>query len=53
MNKRKLTLDETFTLAFENHKKNISLINWNNFELNNQDIFANMYQFWVKKAQKV
>ena len=101
MNKKKLTLIETFTLAFENHKKNnlkkaenlykkvlkmnpnhfesilylgtllgqtnklalakpfpndeknISLDNWNKFELNNQDVFANMYQFWVRKAQKI
>ena len=42
-----------YSKYFPNDKKNISLVNWNNFELNNQDIFANMYQFWVKKAQKV
>ena len=29
--------------------KNTSLENWNNFEINNPDIFKQMYQFWVKK----
>ena len=32
--------------------KNTSLENWNNFEINNQDIFIEMYQFWVKKNEK-
>ena len=29
--------------------KNTSLENWNDFEINNNDIFREMYQFWVKK----
>ena len=29
--------------------KNTSLENWNDFEINNQDIFREMYQFWVRK----
>ena len=42
-----------FSKSFPNDEKNISLDNWNKFELNNQDVFANMYQFWVRKAQKI
>ena len=34
-----------FSKSFPNDEKNISLDNWNKFELNNQDVFANMYQF--------
>ena len=40
-----------FSKAFPNDRKNISFENWNNFELNNQDAFADMYQFWVRKVQ--
>ncbi len=29
--------------------KNTSLENWNDFEINNKDIFREMYQFWVRK----
>tara|TARA_B100000902_G_C27031025_1_gene774502 strand:+ start:162 stop:275 length:114 start_codon:yes stop_codon:yes gene_type:complete len=36
-----------------NDKKNISLDNWNKYELNNPDTFANMYQFWVRKKQEI
>ena len=42
-----------FSKSFPNDEKNISFDNWNKFELSNQDIFANMYQFWVRKMQKV
>jgi hypothetical protein len=34
-------------------KKNISLDNWNQFEISNPDTFSNMYQFWVRKLQKI
>ena len=34
-------------------KKNISLVNWNQFEINNPDTFFDMYQFWLRKIQKV
>ena len=42
-----------FSKSFPNDKKNISFDNWNKFELNNQDAFADMYQFWVRKGQKI
>ena len=32
-------------------KKNISLDNWNQFEISNPDTFASMYQFWVRKIK--
>ena len=35
---------------FPDDKKNLSLDNWNNFEINNPDAFKGMYQFWVKKT---
>ena len=34
---------------FPNDLKCTSLENWHNFEINNPDIFKQMYQFWVKK----
>ena len=42
-----------FSKFYPEDKKNISLDNWNKFELNNQDAFSNMYQFWVRKVQKI
>ena len=42
-----------FAKFFPNDKKNISLDNWNQFEISNPDTFANMYQFWVRKMQKI
>ena len=42
-----------FSKFFLNDKKNISLVNWNQFEINNPDTFFNMYQFWVRKIQKI
>ena len=42
-----------FSKSYPEDKKNISLDNWNKFELNNQDVFSNMYQFWVRKVQKI
>ena len=33
---------------FPNDLKCTSLENWHNFEINNPDIFKQMYQFWVK-----
>ncbi len=38
-----------YTKNFPNDLKCISLENWHNFEINNPDIFKQMYQFWVKK----
>ena len=40
-----------FSKFFPNDKKNISLDNWNKFEINNPDTFSNMYQFWVRKIK--
>ena len=37
-----------YTKHFPNDLKCISLENWHNFEINNPDIFKQMYQFWVK-----
>ena len=34
---------------FPNDLKCTSLENWHNFEINNPDMFKQMYQFWVKK----
>ena len=34
---------------FPEDKNNISLDNWHQFEINNPDTFAGMYQFWVRK----
>ena len=42
-----------FSKFFLNDKKNISLDNWNQFEISNPDTFSNMYQFWVRKIQKI
>ncbi len=42
-----------FSKFFPNDKKNISLDNWNQFEISNPDTFSNMYQFWVRKLQKI
>ena len=42
-----------FSKFFPNDKKNISLDNWNQFEISNPDTFSNMYQFWVRKIQKI
>ncbi len=39
-----------FSKSFPNDKQNISLDNWNQFEISNPDVFSNMYQFWVRKV---
>ena len=38
-----------YSKLFPYDKNNISLDNWHQFEINNPDIFAGMYQFWVRK----
>ena len=35
--------------SFPDDKKNLSLDNWNKFEINNPTAFYGMYQFWVRK----
>ena len=42
-----------FSEFFPNDKKNISLGNWNQFEISHPDTFAGLYQFWVRKIQKI
>ena len=42
-------IKKKFLQFFPNDKKNISLDNWNQFEINNPSSFVGMYQFWVKK----
>ena len=41
-----------FSKIFPNDKKNISLDNWNQFEINNPDAFSDMYQILGKKDKK-
>ncbi len=48
-----LLMKTKFSKFFPNDKKNISLDNWNQFEISNPDTFSNMYQFWVRKIQKI
>ena len=48
-----LLIKTKFSKFFPNDKKNISLDNWNQFEISNPDTFSNMYQFWVRKIQKI
>jgi len=38
-----------FSESFPKDKKNTSLDNWHQFEINNPDTFIGMYQFWVRK----
>jgi len=42
-------LKKEFSRSFPNDEKNISLENWNKFEVSNPNIFGQMYQFWVRK----
>ena len=42
-------IKHNYSKFFKNDLKNINLENWNKFEINNPNIFASMYQFWVKK----
>ena len=38
-----------YSQSFPDDKKNLSLDNWNQFEINNPTAFYGMYQFWVRK----
>ena len=40
---------QKFSRTFPDDKKNISLDNWHQFELNNPYTFFGMYTFWVRK----
>ena len=45
------SIKDKFSTLFHNDKKNISLDNWNKFEMGNKDSFSNMYQFWMRKMK--
>jgi len=45
-------IKKKFSNFFPNDKKNISLDNWNKFEIDNPDAFIGMYKFWVRKIEK-
>ena len=47
----KIKIKKEYSKIYPEDLKNTSLENWNNFEINNQDIFRQMYQFWVKKNE--
>ena len=42
-------IKKKFSESFPEDKNNVSLDNWHQFEINNPDTFAGMYQFWVRK----
>ena len=42
-------IEKTFKEMFPQINSEYSLDNWNQFELKHQEIFINMYQFWVQK----
>jgi len=44
-----LIVKKKFSESFPDDKKNTSLENWHQFEINNPDTFTRMYQFWVRK----
>ena len=46
-----LLLKNKFLKLFPNDKKNISLNNWNKFEINNTDAFLGMYDFLLRKIK--
>ena len=43
------SIKKAYSKQYPNDLKCTSLENWNKFEINNPDIFKQMYQFWVKK----
>ena len=45
-------IKKNYSEYFPNDKKNISLDNWNKFEIDNPDAFIGMYKFWVRKIEK-
>ena len=44
-------LKSKFSKLFPNDKKNTSLDNWHQFEIDHPRSFAKIYRFWVKKIQ--
>ena len=43
------SVNKKFSSYFPKDKKNISLDNWHQFEINNPNTFNMMYQFWIRK----
>ncbi len=43
------SIKKAYSKQYPNDLKCTSLENWNKFEINNPDMFKQMYQFWVKK----
>ena len=43
------SIKKEYSKHYPSDLKNTSLENWNDFEINNPDIFRQMYQFWLKK----
>ena len=48
-----LMLKSKYSDLYPNDKNNISLDNWNQFEIDNPNTFIGMYNFWVRKIQKI
>ena len=46
----KLSTKIQYSKLFPNDKKNVSLDNWHQYEMDNPETFVDMYQFWVKKC---
>ncbi len=42
------SIKKEYSKYYPSDLKNTSLENWNDFEINNPDIFKQMYQFWAK-----
>ena len=42
------SIKKEYSKHYPSDLKNTSLENWNDFEINNPDIFRQMYQFWLK-----
>ena len=46
----KISTKIQYSKLFPNDKKNVSLDNWHQYEMDNPETFVDMYQFWVKKC---
>ena len=44
-----LMLKSKYSNLYPNDKNNVSLDNWNQFEMDNPNTFVGMYNFWVRK----
>jgi len=46
-----LAVKKEYSKYYPSDFKNTSLENWNEFEINNPNIFKKMYQLWLKKNE--